>query len=443
MAPTTPDDLPLKTRTISVPYKTAAGTETRTFTVYYSNHGPIVREAAGKWISVRLMQEPLKALEQSFLRTKATSYNAFRDTMELHTNSSNNTIYADADGTIAYLHANFIPKREARFDWAQPVAGGDPATQWNGVMSIDESPNLMNPASGWLYNSNSWPWSAAGSGSLKRADYPAYVDRGSEESPRGFHALRVLDGKKDFTVDSLLAAAYDSYLPAFERQIPALLKAWDRTPTSNPLKASLVEPIAQLRAWDFRWSTTSVPTSLAQYWADEAARLVADDACKAGLSTDTFIATKAAPGPLLQALATASEKLTADFGSWKTPWGEINRYQRVTADIVQPFDDGKPSIPVGFTSARWGSLASFGARTFNGTKKMYGTTGNSFVAIVEFGDKVRARAVTAGGQSGDPASPHFGDQAERYSTGDLREVYFYRPQLDGHIEREYHPDSAK
>ena len=106
---------------------------------------------------------------------------------------------------------------------------------------------------------------------------------------------------------------------------------------------------------------------------------------------------------------------------------------------MQPFSDAGPSIPVGFTSARWGSLASFGARTYPGTKKMYGTSGNSFVAVVEFGDRVRAKAVTAGGQSGDPKSPHFADQAERYAKGDLREVYFYREQLQGHIKREYRP----
>jgi acyl-homoserine-lactone acylase len=146
------------------------------------------------------------------------------------------------------------------------------------------------------------------------------------------------------------------------------------------------------------------------------------------------------PEQMLQRLAAASDKLTADFGSWKTPWGEINRFQRNDGEIVQKFDDSKPSIPVMFSSANWGSLASFGARTYPGTKKMYGTSGNSFVAVVEFGkDSVRARAVTAGGESGDPKSKHFNDQAQRYATGNLRPVYFYRNQLAGHTERTYHP----
>ena len=157
------------------------------------------------------------------------------------------------------------------------------------------------------------------------------------------------------------------------------------------------------------------------------------------MDIDQYLVERVPPQRKLDALRAAVARLTTDFGSWKTPWGEVNRFQRLTDDIVHPFDDSKPSIPVGFTSARWGSLASFGARAYRGTRKMYGTTGNSFVAAVEFGDSVRARAVTAGGESGDRNARHFNDQATRYSTGDLREVYFYPGQLKGHTEREYHP----
>jgi len=249
----------------------------------------------------------------------------------------------------------------------------------------------------------------------------------------------VLRDRKDFTLESLIGAAYDSYLTAFADLIPSLLKAYDQTPAGNPLKAKLSEQVALLRGWDFRWSVTSVPTSLAVFWGEELWRRARADAESEDMSIYEYMATRVTASQRLQALAAASDTLVARFGSWKTPWGDINRFQRLTGDIVHPFDDAGPSIPVGFTSSRWGSLASFGARSFNGTKKMYGTSGNSFVAVVEFGDSVRARAVTAGGESGDPASPHFNDQAMRYSTGDLREVYFYRPQLEGHIERTYHP----
>ena len=429
---------PLTISVIKVPYKTDHGMSEKTFSVYRTHHGPIVGSANEKLVSVRLMQEPVKALTQSYTRTKAKDYKAFKQTMELHTNSSNNTIYADADGNIAYFHGNFIPKRDPKFDWTKPVDGSDPATEWRGLLSVDESPNLLNPASGWLYNSNNWPWSAAGPSSLKRADYPVYVDSGVE-SARGLHAIRVLENKKDFTLDSLIAAAYDSYLTWFEKPIPALLRAWDQAPATDPLKAKLGEQIALLRAWDLRWSVTSIPTSLALFWGEDIQRRVGGDARRAGMSSVDYIASKAPAEQLLQSLSTASDKLAADFGTWKTPWGDINRFQRLTDDIVHPFSDAAPSIPVGFTSGTWGSLASFGARPYKGSKKYYGTSGNSFVAVVEFGRTVRAKAVTAGGESGNPSSPHFNDQAKRYSTGDLREVYFYPSQLKGHTERTYHP----
>ena len=232
------EERPFATSVITVPYKTDKGMAEKTFTVYRTEHGPIVRAENRKWISIRLMQEPVKALIQSFTRTKAKDYKAFKQTMELHTNSSNNTIYADADGNIAYFHGNFIPKRDLKFDWTKPVDGSDPATDWHGLLSVDESPLLLNPASGWLYNSNNWPWSAAGPSSPKKADYPVYVDSGTE-SARGLHAIRVLENKKDFTLDSLIAAAYDSYLTWFEKPIPALVKAWDQMPATDPLKTKL------------------------------------------------------------------------------------------------------------------------------------------------------------------------------------------------------------
>ncbi len=432
------EERPVTTSLIKVPYKTETGMAEKTFTVYRTQHGPIVRAVDGKWVSIRLMQEPVRALTQSYARTKAKNYKTFKQIMELHTNSSNNTIFADADGDIAYFHGNFIPKRDPKFDWTRPVDGSDPATDWQGLLSVDETPGLLNPGSGWLYNSNNSPWSAAGPSSPKKTDYPVYVDSGIE-SARGLHAIRVLQNKKNFTLDSLISAAYDSYLTWFEKPILALVKAWDQTPATDPLRAKLSDQIAILRAWDVRWSATSVPTSLAVYWAEDIQRKVAADARRAGMSADEYIAGKVPPEQLLQSLSTASDKLAADFGTWKTPWGDINRFQRLNDDIVHPFSDAGPSIPVGFTSAVWGSLASFGARPYKGSKKIYGTSGNSFVAVVEFGKTVRAKAVTAGGESGNPSSPHFNDQAKRYSTGDLRDVYFYRSQLKGHTEREYHP----
>ena len=435
------EERPVTATEISVSYKTANGIADKKFTVYRTQHGPVIREENGKWIAIRLMQEPIKALIQSYTRTKASNYKEFAQTMELHTNSSNNTIFADADGNIAYFHANFIPRRDAHFDWTKPVDGSDPATEWQGLLSVEESPHLLNPKSGWLYNSNNWPWSAAGPSSPRREDFPVYVETAKFESPRGYHALGLLQGTNDFTVESLMTAAYDSYLPWFAKTLPVLIHAWERLTDSDPLKAKLSGQMDALKSWDFRWGVDSVPTALAVYWGTEMLAHVRAEARQAGISNEDYVASRAGSELLLRCLETASEKLTSDFGTWKTRWGDINRFQRLDDDIKPHFSDADASIPVGFTYSGWGSLASFAAKQYPNTKKWYGTSGNSFVAVVEFGGKVRAKAVTAGGESGHPQSAHFDDEAQRYVTGNLRNVYFYPSDLKGYAQREYHPGS--
>ncbi len=432
-------ELPMTSRTIVVPYRTASGMAQTTFTAYYTQHGPVIAKVGDKWETISLMQDPVHALIQDFTRTKAKDYAAFKQTMELHTNSSNNTVFADSEGNIAYWHSDYIPRRDPKFDWTKPVDGSDPATAYHGLLSLDETPHLLNPPNGWLYNSNNWPWSAAGENSPKRADFPAYVENGREESARGRHALRLLTGSKDWTMASLTAAAFDSYLPAFANMVPVLLKDYDTLPASDPLKAKLADQITVLRAWDYRWGINSVPTSIAIYWGRDIFGHVREAARAAEMSPERYVVERATPQELLQSFAAASDQLNSDFGSWQMPWGQINRFQRLDDQIVGHFDDSKKSIPVPFTYSGWGSLASFSAKPYPNTKKWYGTSGNSFIAVVEFGPKVQAWAVTAGGESGHPDSPHFNDEAVRYSTGNLREVYFYRDQLKGHTEREYHP----
>ena len=430
---------PVTSHDIVVAYRAADGSRAaRHFTTYATHHGPIVRTEGDKWIAVALMNKPLEALQQSWLRTTANDYASYMKVAEWKANSSNNTIYADDKGNIAYLHPQFIPKRDNRFDYTKPVDGSDPATDWQGLLPLDKAPHLLNPSTGWIFNTNDWPYSAAGPDSPKQADFPRYMDAVGE-NPRGLHATRVLTGRRDLTLASLIDIAFDPYLPAFARQLPILIGDYDALPPTDPLRRKLAGPIALLRTWDYRWGTTSMPTSLAVFWGD----ILWDKASKLdtqeGLSVYDVMAEKAGPQVRLNALVEASDRLEHDFGSWGVPWGEVNRFQRIDGAIVQPFDDARPSIPVPFTSSRWGSLASFGAHRWPGTKRYYGTSGNSFVAVVEFGDKVHARAITAGGESGDSTSKHFNDEAERYTTGNLRTVYFWPEELQGHIERTYHP----
>ncbi len=427
--------------TIVVPYRVGDTLAEREFTVYRSHHGPVIRTEHGRWIAVKLMENPVDALTQSYMRTKAANYAEFKQTMELHTNSSNNTVFADAEGNIAYFQANFIPIRDTDYDWTAPVSGMIAATEWQGLLSVDGSPNALNPDGGWIQNTNNWPYSVTGPTSPRQADYAPYVDRYAENA-RGLHAIRVLDGVTGFTPETLRDAAYDSYLIAFEPLIPGLLRSFDST-ADGAAKSAVAEQIEVLRGWDLRFGVDSVATSVAIFWGRQMLASAGDAARAAGMSISDYIADGAPAGDHLAALAAATARLTEDFGTWRTPWGEINRFQRLTGDIIQPFDDDAPSIPVSFTSARWGSLAAYGQRTFNDTKRLYGTRGNSFVAVVEFGDRLRALAVTAGGLSSDPDSLHFDDQAALYATGDLRPVHFYRDEVDAAAERTYIPGRSE
>ncbi len=430
---------PVTVREIVVPVRKDDGTlGERRFTTYATHHGPIVRADGNRWIAEALMNKPLEALQQSWLRTKANDVAAYMKVAELKANSSNNTIYADDKGNIAYLHPQFIPKRDDRFDYTKPVDGSDPDTDWKGLLPLDKAPRVVNPPTGWIFNTNDWPYSAAGPDSPRQADFPRYMDAVGE-NPRGLHATRVLTGRSGFTLASLIDAAFDPYLPAFARQLPILVADYDALSDGDPLKRKLAGPVALLRTWDYRWGIASMPTSLAVFWGDILWDKASTLDTAEGLSVYDLMAEKAGPAMRLAALSEAADRLEKDFGSWGVPWGEVNRFQRVDGAIRQRFDDARPSIPVPFTSSRWGSLASFGAHRWPGTKRYYGTSGNSFVAVVEFGDKVRARAVTAGGESGNPASIHFNDEAERYTTGNLRKVYFWPEDLHGHTERTYHP----
>ncbi len=426
---------PFTEKKINLKYSENGNILSKEITVYYSHHGPVIKAEDGKWVAVKLMVEHEKALNQSYMRTKARSYEEFNKIMELRTNSSNNTVYADNEGNIAYYHGNFMPVRDQTFDWSKPVDGSNPDTEWKGLHPLDEMIIIKNPANGWIQNCNSTPFTACGDNSPKKADYPSYMSPDAE-NPRGLHAVRVLQNKTDFTIDKLISAAYDSYLIAFEDIIPPLVKAYrDISLTNKAVSKELAEPIEMLAGWDLRYSLTSVPTSLAIYYGRELMSNARQTVIAAVDSSDMVKVER----EQLNALVRAVKTLETDFGSWKTPWGEINRYQRLTGDIVQPFSDDQPSLPVPFASSRWGSLASFDSRTYTGTKKMYGTHGNSFVAAVEFGKKIKAKSILAGGISGNPDSDHFDDQALMYTQGLFKDVLFYKEDVIKYTERSYHP----
>ncbi len=420
--------------------RTEAGMDERRYPLFRTAHGPITHATEGRWTATRINWDPVNALRQSFLRTKAQGYEEFLEVMQIRTNSSNNTVFADSQGNIAYFHGNFVPRRDPRFDYSEPVDGSDPATDWQGLHAVEETVTLLNPPNGWIQNANSTPFTAAAQHSPRREDYPVYMAP-DLENYRGVHAVRVLTSARDLTPDSLIELAYDPQLPAFEKVVPGLVEAFDQ----SGAPAGLRDPVETLRTWNFEVGADSVAMTLAHFYGMRLNREAEAPEGLRGIERFDSFGTALPAAERLRVFQATVSQLDADFGTWRTPWGEVNRFQRLDGAIDQRFDDAQPSLPVGLASGRWGALASYGARrseptaTHPGTKRIYGTGGNSFVAVVEFGEPLRAKSLLAGGQSGDPASPHFLDQAQRYVDVQFKDVAFLRADVEARAVRSYAP----
>ncbi len=434
----------LKQKYINLKYKKGNVLVSKKIKAFFTHHGPIMAERNNQWISMKANNRNLTGLVQSWQRTKANSFNDFKKTMDLLVNTSNNTVYADGEGNIAYWHSNFLPIRDTRFDWSKPVDGSIAATEWKGLHKVEESVHVYNPENGWLQNCNSTPFTVAGDKSPKKENYPKYMAPDGENF-RGINAVRVLSQGSKYDLDKVISAGYDSYLVAFEMMIPALIQAFEKSVTpSDTLYAALYDPIQIMKAWDYRSGENSIATTLAIEWGQKLLpaifklKVVDDEEDDQVIRTKMFVA-QATPKELLQPLNEVINELKGKFGTWKMPLGDINRFQRVSGDVFQEYKDDLPSIPVGFVSSTWGQLPSYTARYFAGTKKRYGVNGNSFVCAVEFGEKIKAKSLLAGGQNGNPQSPHFKDQAEMYTKGKFKDVLFYKKDILKHAEKTYHP----
>jgi acyl-homoserine-lactone acylase len=435
--------LPVKQKNITLRYKNENGLQSVRIKTYFTHHGPIMAKRGNQIISVKSNNRDIKGLMQSWLRTKAKGLEDYKKVMELKANTSNNTVFADNKGNIAYWHGNFVPRRNNKFNWGQVMDGTTSATEWTGLHAVNEIVHVYNPATGWIQNCNSTPFTVSGAASPLKKNYPRYMAPDGENF-RGVNAVSVLSKENKFNIDKTIAAGYDTYLAAFEILIPALIKSYDATvTTNNTFYKELEEPIKILRAWDYRISETSVAQSLAIEWAQllgpDIRKVYIEDGETDQINATTQFADSASPAQLLNTLLTVVNDFKSKFGKWEVAWGELNRYQRVSNDILQQYDDSKESFPVAFASSAWGMLPAYNSNYYTGTKLRYGTSGNSFVCAVEFGPRIKAKSLLAGGVGGDVNSPHFKDQLLMYTKGQFKEVLFYREDVEKKAERTYKP----
>ncbi len=429
----------LDTIPITLKYQTNDTIQERSFMMYRTHHGPITHANNDKWVATALMWDPILALEQSFTRTKTRNHEEFDKMMDIRTNSSNNTVYADADGNIAYYHGNFIPKRDTSFDYTNPVDGSNPKTDWNGLHTLSENIFMLNPENGWIQNCNSTPFTCCGEFSPNPKDYPDYMTS-FPENFRGMHAISLLNGVENLTLDKLIKLAYDPFLPGAKILMTGLLQAYDGQSGDEKRVKGAIE---LLKNWDFTVSSASKAMTISHYYFVKYYRSGKLPKGQNFMEHMSYMSFESPYEERIEIFNNAMESLENDFGSMEIEWGEINRYQRNDSNIYQTFNDSLPSIPVGMASGYWGALASFGTRRGENTKRRYGVAGNSFVAVVEFGDRVKAKSILVGGQNSSPDSPHFDDQSQRYVDCVFKEVAYYREDVLKRAKSTYHPGERK
>lgn len=428
---------PVTIRRLVLNVKKGDKTEQRIITGYYTRHGPVLGSRGGKWLALRANNRSYNALLESWLITKAKTFDEYKKAMGLLSNASNNTVYADDQGHTALWYGNYMPKRDPKLDWTLPVDGTAVSTEWQGVHPLDEIVHVYDPATGWIQNCNSTPYSCSGASSPDKSRYPAYMAPDGQNY-RAVNAIRLLSDAKNVSLDQLIDKGYDHYLSAFDVLVPSLTNAYQSA--GDSLKQSLAEPVQVLQQWNKRSAIHSVATTLAVEWgtllfaALPRAKTVEESTYQTDRVSDLL--KTIGPKKELEYLNEAVKSLQQRYGTWKIEWGDINRYQRPADGTA--FEDRLSSIPVGLVGSQFGQLPSFQSRTMK-TEKRYGYSGNSFIAAVEFGPHLVAKSIITGGESFNPQSKHFTDQAEGYINGRFKDVLFYKKDVLKHAEKSYHP----
>ncbi|MFN2457244.1 MAG: penicillin acylase family protein [Chitinophagaceae bacterium] len=430
-------------------YKSGDSLKQKVFLFRKTHRGPVTAKRDAWWVTVQnANSNPAQYLLQVWAMSKAKNLKEFTAVMG-NVQLSTNTMYADRFGNIAYWHGNAIPRRNINFDWRSPVDGSNPETEWKGVHPLNEIVHIINPLSGWLQNCNTPPFEAAGKSSPKKENYPVYMSY-ETASFRSEEAIRLLSATGQVSFTDFEHMVMSNHLPMMANWLPQIIAAYNKEIINQPeLQTKLKYVVDTLQKWNYRYSTTSQATTLGVFWCIAYRQwLIKQGPAFINTTSTNFWGQKQLPVPdsiAVSLLSMAADTLKRRYGTAFIQWGEINRLQRINRK--ENFDDNKFSLPVAAVPGWMGSLFAFYPRTASDgsldqgerQKKLYGMMGNSYVAIIEFGPRVKAKSIHCFGHSYDPGSLHYYDQSHLYVQGKFKEAYFYKEDVLKHAERKYHP----